>query len=92
MGVDALIRLLGVIDAFLNLDAYILIKCPSQRHIQNLNAPADCKNREILLEGHLGYPQFHPIQTFINLPQTRKGFFTVKPRVDIWTSTQKKTI
>ncbi len=71
MGIDALIRLLSVIDAFLNLATYILIKGPSQCHIQNLNAPADCKDRETLLEGHLGCLQFHSIESFIDLPQTR---------------------
>jgi len=68
MGIDVLTRLLSVIDAFLNLATYILIKRPSQCYIQDLDAPADCKNHKILLEGDPGSLEFHPIEALIDLP------------------------
>ena len=83
MGVDPLVGFRGLADAIRNLGSDVLVKGAAQSDIQDLDPPADGKNRELPPDGQVGHLDLKMIQPFIHLLQPRKGLFSVSSWVNV---------
>ncbi len=65
------------------LGRQILINSPAKEYVQELDAPAYSKDRNVILQGQIQYDPFHSVTLGVTLSAFRDRLFSIQCRVDI---------